>query len=276
MAEQFSDHTGAGGKRLADTVGAGSENFGKDGRRADGGWEKGASGLRGAGQQSIVDCFRSKPHDRHSEQKARNDIGPTKMYGLLVKEELEKDMSSLATEVPPLAMSDYPSTLATEADLLAPSLHSSASKLLHGCIIYVNGSTYPLISDHFLRHLINMHGGNTSTVLGRRRVTHVVLTHKEPTDDRPLTSTPCASSRGSTATTALRQDGFRAAGGALANGKIAKEIQRKQLSKINFVTAHWVMESVRAGKRLPEGWFADWRFVEKGQEDVRRFFGATK
>lgn len=47
----------AGGKRVADTVGAGSEDFGKDGRKENGGWEKGAQGLRRAGQQSLADIW---------------------------------------------------------------------------------------------------------------------------------------------------------------------------------------------------------------------------
>lgn len=42
-----------GGKRLYDGVGAGSENWGKDGRKENGGWEKSAPGLREEGWQDV-------------------------------------------------------------------------------------------------------------------------------------------------------------------------------------------------------------------------------
>jgi hypothetical protein len=46
-----------GGKRVADTVGAGSEDFARDGRKENGGWQKGAQGLRTNGQQSLADVW---------------------------------------------------------------------------------------------------------------------------------------------------------------------------------------------------------------------------
>jgi hypothetical protein len=50
----------SGGAQLADTVGAGSEDFGKDDRLENGSWAKGAPGLRGRGQISVVEAFRVK------------------------------------------------------------------------------------------------------------------------------------------------------------------------------------------------------------------------
>ena len=46
-----------GGNRLADTVGAGSDEFGTDGRKPNGGWEKGAKGLRPGGQKSLAEAW---------------------------------------------------------------------------------------------------------------------------------------------------------------------------------------------------------------------------
>jgi hypothetical protein len=57
LSEQYKGGLGGGGKRVADTVGAGSEDFGKDGRKENGGWEKGAKGLRTGGQQSLVEVW---------------------------------------------------------------------------------------------------------------------------------------------------------------------------------------------------------------------------
>lgn len=77
-------------------------------------------------------------------------------------------------------------------------------------VAYVNGSTYPLVSDHALR-------------LARRAVTHVIL-------GRPASS-----------------------GGAGA-GKLNPEMRRS--AGVKFVGVEWVLESLRAGTRLPEARFA--------------------
>lgn len=48
-------------------MGAGSEHFGKDGRKENGGWENGAKGLRTGGQQSLAETWgASKPGKRSS------------------------------------------------------------------------------------------------------------------------------------------------------------------------------------------------------------------
>lgn len=56
LTEQYKGGPG-GGKRVADTVGTGSDDFGQDGRKADGGWEKGAKGLRTFGQKSLAEAW---------------------------------------------------------------------------------------------------------------------------------------------------------------------------------------------------------------------------
>lgn len=57
LGEQYKGGLGGGGKRVADTVGAGSEDFCKDGRKENGGWERGAKGLRTGGQKSLADVW---------------------------------------------------------------------------------------------------------------------------------------------------------------------------------------------------------------------------
>jgi hypothetical protein len=57
LSEQYKGGLGGGGKRVADTVGAGSEDFGQDGKKANGGWEKGAKGLRSCGQKSLTEVW---------------------------------------------------------------------------------------------------------------------------------------------------------------------------------------------------------------------------
>jgi hypothetical protein len=69
LGEQFKSGI-TGGKRVADTVGAGSENFGKDGRKENGGWERGAKGLRTGGQKSLAEVWgASKAGKKLSQEK---------------------------------------------------------------------------------------------------------------------------------------------------------------------------------------------------------------
>lgn len=68
LREQFVSGVG-GGKRVSDTVGAGSLDFGQDGRTESGGWVDGAKGLRTGGQQSLWESMKLEKHvDRTVEK----------------------------------------------------------------------------------------------------------------------------------------------------------------------------------------------------------------
>lgn len=86
-------------------------------------------------------------------------------------------------------------------------------KLFDGVVVYVNGSTYPLVSDHRLKHLLSEHGAQMSLHLGRRRVTHVIL-------GRPA-------------------GGGTGAGGGLAAGKLEREIRRTGGCGVKYVGVEW-------------------------------------
>lgn len=85
--------------------------------------------------------------------------------------------------------------------------------IFDGVVVYVNGSTYPLVSDHKLKHILSENGGQMSLHLGRRKVTHVIL------------GRPAGSGRG--------------AGGGLAGGKLESEIRKVGGSGIKFVDVEW-------------------------------------
>jgi hypothetical protein len=85
--------------------------------------------------------------------------------------------------------------------------------IFDGLVVYVNGSTHPLISDHKLKRLLSENGARTSLHLGRRQVTHVIL------------GKPSGPSGG--------------AGGGLAGGKLDKEIRRVGGIGIKFVGVEW-------------------------------------
>ncbi|KAI9818318.1 MAG: hypothetical protein M1832_004436 [Thelocarpon impressellum] len=108
-------------------------------------------------------------------------------------------------------------------------------KLFAGLGFYVNGSTAPAVSDHRLKQLIAEHGGAVHIGLARQRVSHVVL---------------------------------GSAGGSLAAVKIQREILRVRGCGVKYVGVDWVLQSVKAGVRLPEAAFSVPGLVPQGQRSV--------
>lgn len=137
-----------GGQRVFDTVGAGSKEFGKDGRKENGGWEKGAPGLR---------------------QKGWRDVGLMLSQGSgaeLATQERER----LERE------GELKETLVDDGGGDVKKLHLEKEKgIFSGLCVYINGSTAPAIGDHKLKHLLAEHGAHISVALGRRSVTHVIV-----------------------------------------------------------------------------------------------------
>ncbi|OAA55392.1 brct domain containing protein [Cordyceps fumosorosea ARSEF 2679] len=119
-------------------------------------------------------------------------------------------------------------------------------QLLAGVVAYVNGSTAPLVSDHQLKAALAAHGARVSPHLARRQVTHVIL------------GRPVAGGGG----------GGAGCGGGLAGTKMEREIRRRGGSGIKYVGVEWVLESIHAGKRLPEARFASVRVAPHGQASV--------
>lgn len=85
--------------------------------------------------------------------------------------------------------------------------------IFDGLVIYVNGSTFPIISDHRLKQLLAEHGATMSSHVARRQVTHIIL------------GRPNANGRG--------------AGGGLAGAKLEKEIRRAGGRAIKYVNVEW-------------------------------------
>ncbi|KAF2495226.1 hypothetical protein BU16DRAFT_384413 [Lophium mytilinum] len=205
-----------GGRRIADTVGAGSFTFGKDGRKANGGWEAGASGLRGAGQSDVKSWL---------TQERKRD---TKSVVLLDK---QTDDGNRGTR------EEDPNTN-TIPDPQLPQIFTSLT-------FYINGSTAPLVSDHKLKRLLASHGAALAQGLARRSVTHVVLGTEN--------------ARGGV-------------GGGLAGTKIQKEVARTGGKAVRFVGVEWVLESIKAGRRLPESRFEGLKLAPEGQGSVLEAF----
>ncbi|KAH6865234.1 hypothetical protein BKA58DRAFT_367365 [Alternaria rosae] len=145
-----------GGKRVADTVGAGSEDFGKDGRKDNGSWEKGAKGLRTGGQKSLAELWAASKAGSSRKPSQEKDIGIA-------------DVSKHAPDV------GTDSDTHPQSDVSSASSKLSEKQIFTGLCFYLNGSTAPLVSDHKLKQLCAAHGASHSISLGRRTVTHVIL-----------------------------------------------------------------------------------------------------
>lgn len=89
----------------------------------------------------------------------------------------------------------------------------SSRGIFDGLVIYINGSTYPLISDYKLKQVLVDNGAKLSLHLARRQVTHVIL-------GKPGT-------RGA------------GAGGGLAGSKLEREIKRVGGCGVKYVNVQW-------------------------------------
>lgn len=97
-------------------------------------------------------------------------------------------------------------------DIPEPFSKPSPKQIFEGLCFYLNGSTAPLVSDLKLKQLLASRGGQTSIVLGRRHVTHVIVG------------------------AAQGQGGI---GGVLSASKMQKEIARTGGKGVKFVGAEW-------------------------------------
>ncbi|KAK8206667.1 hypothetical protein M8818_004501 [Zalaria obscura] len=245
LGEQFRSGSG-GGRRLYDTVGAGSEEFGKDGRKENGGWEKGAKGLRKGGQLSLWESLGGAKVRKEVEREVGKETGERMVKRVKVEEDRE--------DGPPFTQTIRQET--QEQVEGQEQEHNRASEkppqIFANLTVCINGSTAPLMSDHKLKRLLVSHGANLSIALGRRTVTHVILGH------------PSSSSNA------------KGAGGGLSGSKIQKEIANVRGKGVKFVSAEWVIESVKAGKRVGEARFEALRLAPKGVASVASMFGAAK
>ena len=210
LASQFKAGA-SGGKRLYDTVGAGSENFGKDGRKENGGWEKGAVGLREKGWQDVRGLLGERGTDHSSggegcfeREGKRRKLSDDQVPGALGQDPSSKN-ADRTTDV------DAAQTPPTAVPLPEPK------KMFDGLCVFINGSTAPMVGDHRLKQLLAENGARVSIALGRRSVTHVIL------------GTP--NGAGPT--------GGKGAGGGLAASKIQKEIMRVGGKGVKYVGVEW-------------------------------------
>jgi hypothetical protein len=250
LRQQFVSGSG-GGKRVSDTVGAGSLDFGRDGRTESGGWSDGAKGLRTGGQTSLWESMKVEKDVERPAKKIKVEDDATRVVNAFtpVKKVDEESSSSLFDEHLIQAVEDVEEktkSMAAELPSLTSPTTPTYPQIFSNLTFYINGSTAPHISDHKLKHLLSLHGGNLSISLGRKSVTHVIIGKSGSAGE--------------------------GCGGGLAGTKIQKEISRQRGRALHFVTAEWVVQSAKAGKRLAESRFEGMKLAPKGVGGIAGMF----
>lgn len=194
----------SGGDRLSDRVGAGSEDYDEQRQILI------PKEVRARAANSVMDMLR-KPGTMSSSSSRPASKSPEKQLSK-EQQEGEEDRSATTGEIP-TASPQQREGKDDEASARAEGQSSGGSKIFDGLVIYVNGSTHPLISDHKLKHLLAQNGARMSIHLGRRQVTHVIL------------GKPSGPNGG--------------AGGGLAGGKLEKEIRRVGGCGVKYVGVEW-------------------------------------
>lgn len=179
---------GTGGKRISDHVGAGSEN-----------WDEKAKALIPKDVRAKVSVTDMLVGKGKSNTISTPDTASTRLTRVLV---------AMTGEEKIIAQRKVEDELKEQEKL------NRKKEMFHGLVIYINGSTHPLISDHKLKQLLAENGARISISLARKQVTHVIL-------GRP------SGNEGS------------GAGGGLAGTKMEKEIRRIGGCGVKYVGVEW-------------------------------------
>ncbi|KAJ6787957.1 hypothetical protein PWT90_10382 [Aphanocladium album] len=191
-----------------------------------------------------------------------------------------QDAAAAAAAVPPAksviemlvrpgSMKDISSSKPTqreqEHDAVKKSHGKGRGNMFDGLVVYVNGSTFPVVSDHKLKTVLAEHGARISLHLARRQVTHVIL-------GRPAGGG--GGGGGGLAGTKMDKE-IRRIGGhgikyvvLLQDAKFYKKKKKKKKKKNSRANGSRVTESIRAGRRLPETRFSNLKIAAHGQSSV--------
>lgn len=317
LRSQFSAPLAAGGgERLFDSVGAGSLGFGRDGRKENGCWEKGAKGLRGDGWRDVRGMLENggaaeRQERRRSRERETEEVFPQETrWGLDHDRDDESNQGRAAADIedstaqernekkqsptPPRTDANHPDDNdnddSTTTSLVPASITSTPNPIFRGLTIHITGSTYPLVSDHRLKQLLSQHGAHISLTIARRTLTHVIVgapSSSSASSPAPApassTSTPTSTQAvistffPSTSSSAFSSCSSSGAGGGLSARKLQREITRLRPlggPGTRYVRVEWVLESLAAGRRLPESRFGVVDTGGAGVGSVKGFFSS--
>ncbi|TPX18432.1 uncharacterized protein E0L32_011673 [Thyridium curvatum] len=211
----------SGGSRMSDAVGAGSEDFDDTNKVLV------PKEVRARAATNVMDMLRNPGAMKTQSMPAvvaTSSSFPSLPGGTPGGGGSSSDSPSVSATGATLPSRETTTTTTTEEENIALRRRledeqrdrqraNQPRKIFDGLVVYVNGSTHPLVSDHRLKHLLAEHGARMSIHLGRRQVTHVIL-------GRPVA-------------------GGGGAGGGLAGGKLEREIRRVGGCGVKFVGVEW-------------------------------------
>ncbi|RAO71179.1 uncharacterized protein BHQ10_007191 [Talaromyces amestolkiae] len=210
LARQFrSDHRTAPSSRDNLTGGGGGGGRGEEGE-----WKWMSAHEATRNELGVADIRRymgiSKPHPQAQQGQ----------HGLLKPEpQAQSEQQRQPTMKEKLAFE--PATLPPPSEISRPT-EEGRKGIFASLTFYINGSTYPTISDHKLKRLVAEEGGNISLYLARKSVTHVIL--------------------GAAASSSHGGGSGRKTGGLLSAGKMQKEVLAKTSGfgkGVKYVNVEW-------------------------------------
>jgi hypothetical protein len=275
---------------LADTVGAGSEDFGKEGRKVNGSWRDGLEGLRDKTQKSIEDVLSTEKQEGE-KHKAEEQQRPLKKHEDESGEDFELRKAIAAslhetTHTPtpePDADADADLERAMQAsmadpcarpdpDLIPPSnqadYYSTAQSAEEASALANEDNLSP--EDHqpkqIFHSLVFYVNGSTAPLISDHRLKylissrggHLSISHARKQVTHVIIGNP-HNHHSSTG---------KGTGGALASTKIQREITRHRGKGVKFVGAQWIIDSVHAGKRMAETRYENVKLGGAGQGSV--------
>ncbi|KAI0554549.1 BRCA1 C terminus domain-containing protein [Xylaria curta] len=242
LMSQFTGGAG-GGKRVSDTVGEGSSNYDPQMKAVI------TPEARSRAQCSVLDMLANPGTMKPSLSSSASGL-PSMGDPIPASTSSESRNGKLINLCSSEMTAEERLMARRREEDVARAQAKQSRKIFDGVVVYLNGSTHPLISDHKLKHVLAENGGSMSSHLGRRKVTHVIL------------GRPVAGGSGS--------------GGGLAGGKLQREISKIGGPAVKYVGVQWVLESIKAGRRLPEARFADLKVASKGQQSVYGLYPKPK
>ncbi|PLB47053.1 hypothetical protein P170DRAFT_511705 [Aspergillus steynii IBT 23096] len=245
---------GAGGKLergmwVEGASGSGSARSGQRDIRGMFGVGKASSSSSSSSSASVSKGLSSKEEMKDGLEESSSIITSTNDYNNTNDTNDNTSAIHLQNHTTTAAAAAAAATPSTIPSTLQPQPQPQHPQIFTTLTIYINAASHPCVSDHKLKHLLTLHGATVFLSLSRR-VTHVIV-------GRPNTR-PSSKGAGT------------GAGGGLAGGKLQREIARGGCRGWKVVFVEWVLESIKAGKRLSEARFA-MQMAEKGQRSVLGF-----
>ncbi|OHE91541.1 BRCA1 C Terminus domain-containing protein [Colletotrichum orchidophilum] len=153
LSEQFAGGH-AGGARMSDTYGAGSEDFDEKLKMVV------PKDVKARAKMSVADML-ARPGLMRSGSSVSETGSTTSSISAVAGGNVKSEEEVMEAR--------------RKEDEEAEARRTAGRGLFEGVTVYVNGSTHPIISDHRLKRVLVENGARMSIHLGRRQVTHVIV-----------------------------------------------------------------------------------------------------